>query len=890
MSEYQDRQLAAIMFTDIVGYTKLMQKSESTAMLIRQRHRDIFETTTRNFGGQIIQYYGDGTLSIFKSTVTAVKCGVELQKQFLEQPVVPLRIGIHTGDIILKEADIIGDSVNVAARIESLGVAGSVLVSAKVAGEIKNHEDLPVKHLGSFHFKNVEKPMDIYALAVSELMVPKAAQLRGKLERDSKRRNLKSFRVSKLSIALILALIVVISSSLWFYQKQSKVKWATHVALPKLEELIYDTFGPVSNTEAYHLAREAAKYIPGHERLQQLLELTASRTNVITEPEGVDVYMKPYQNPEQDWEYLGQSPLHELALPKGLLRWKMEKEGFETVYAVDLSYTYNMDNNDFSDPETWEPNTITRKLDQLGSIPSEMVRVNGGPSASGELGDFLIDRYEVSNRQFKNFMTNGGYQDQKYWKHEFVDEEKILSWQEAMSRFVDQTGQSGPANWEAGDFPDGQDEYPVRGISWYEAAAFAAYAGKSLPTMSHWYLARGGSLFSYSTASVAPFSNYSQEGPIEVGQLPGITAFGAYDMAGNVREWCWNQTDNGRLVRGGAWSDNTYSFGNRYQVNALDRSATNGFRCAVYLEPDSIPERAFEQISVVPRIHYDLTPVSEEIFSVYRDNFIYDKKELQSETLVKNETHDHWLEEKVAFNAAYDDEEVKGYLFLPKSAVPPYQAIVYWPGSGSLIDANNYESIINYYEFPLFLESIVKTGRAVFYPVYKGTFERHDPTLRAIHIGRETREFTDYLSILVQDLQRSIDYLESRGDIDTSKIALYGMSWGSVFGPVAAAVDDRIKTNIFVVGGLDFKTRPEAFPLNYLPRVTQPTIMLNGRFDARFSLEDSVKPMFELLGCEEEEKKLILFDSGHVLPQNQMTKEVLAWLELQLGPVKRLAK
>ncbi len=177
------RQLKAIMFTDIVGYTALMQESERAALQYRQKHRRVFEPTTREYGGQIIQYYGDGTLSIFDSTVAAVRCGCALQRQFMNYPAIPVRIGIHFGEVVLTESDIIGDSVNLASRVESLGTAGSVLISGKVAEEIGNQEDLPLKSLGSFHFKNDKKKREIYAVAAAGLKIPESKELEGKLER-----------------------------------------------------------------------------------------------------------------------------------------------------------------------------------------------------------------------------------------------------------------------------------------------------------------------------------------------------------------------------------------------------------------------------------------------------------------------------------------------------------------------------------------------------------------------------------------------------------------------------------------------------------------------------------------------------------------------------------
>ncbi len=134
----QKHKLAAIMFTDIEGYTSLMQVNEARAIHLREAHRKIFVATTEKFGGEILQYYGDGTLSVFDSAIAAVECGIEMQlalrqysNSISEQTGIPVRIGIHSGDIIYSEEDIIGDSVNVASRIESLATTGSVLISDK---------------------------------------------------------------------------------------------------------------------------------------------------------------------------------------------------------------------------------------------------------------------------------------------------------------------------------------------------------------------------------------------------------------------------------------------------------------------------------------------------------------------------------------------------------------------------------------------------------------------------------------------------------------------------------------------------------------------------------------------------------------------------------------
>jgi len=165
------------MFTDMVGYTAMMQENETLAKHKRDRHRGVLRSVINAHNGEILQFFGDGTLSIFNSSVEAVSSAVTIQQQLMEDPSIPLRIGIHTSDIVVDEEGIYGDGVNVASRIESLSIPGSVLVSEKVFDDLKNHPDYPVQFLGSFELKNVKKPLEIYAIDKPALQVPSAVEL-----------------------------------------------------------------------------------------------------------------------------------------------------------------------------------------------------------------------------------------------------------------------------------------------------------------------------------------------------------------------------------------------------------------------------------------------------------------------------------------------------------------------------------------------------------------------------------------------------------------------------------------------------------------------------------------------------------------------------------------
>ena len=181
----QIRQLSAIMFTDIEGYTAIMQHDEEKAIFVRNRYREILEREHKQFKGRIIQYYGDGTLSIFQSAVEAVQCALAMQQVFCQSPRVPVRMGLHMGDIIYHDDQVLGDGVNLASRIESLGVAGSVLISDKVNDEIQNHREFRTYSVGAYQFKNVDRKVEVFALDHEGLVKPIAGTLKGKIENSN---------------------------------------------------------------------------------------------------------------------------------------------------------------------------------------------------------------------------------------------------------------------------------------------------------------------------------------------------------------------------------------------------------------------------------------------------------------------------------------------------------------------------------------------------------------------------------------------------------------------------------------------------------------------------------------------------------------------------------
>ena len=181
------RQLAAVMFTDMTGYTAMMQEDEKKAKVLGTRQRTTLEKLIPLYNGKILQYYGDGTLSIFGSATEAVICAAEIQKELQKEPKVLLRIGLHSGDIAYDDHGVYGDSVNVASRIESLAIPGAVLISDKVYDEIKNQSEIKTRVLGKYSLKNVKRQVEVYAVANEGLVVPTPEQIHAKAITENSR-------------------------------------------------------------------------------------------------------------------------------------------------------------------------------------------------------------------------------------------------------------------------------------------------------------------------------------------------------------------------------------------------------------------------------------------------------------------------------------------------------------------------------------------------------------------------------------------------------------------------------------------------------------------------------------------------------------------------------
>jgi len=676
------------------------------------------------------------------------------------------------------------------------------------------------------------------------------------------------------------AVVVVLLSGLVvtaaMYRQASKLKWAKGEAQPKVVELVKegDYFA------AFSLAQKVKKIIPEDPTFMELWSRISKDYSITTTPCGASIFCREYSAMDEPWQYLGRSPLDNITLPQGMYRWKIEREGFETYECVtDSSFDVRLREEGHLGEmvwiEAWKCEISSSSFDQTKTV---------------EALAYLIDKYEVTNEQFKAFVDGGGYANPEYWKGlDFVKEGRQLSWEEAMSEFHDQTGQPGPATWIGGVYPEGQGKHPVSGVSWFEAVAYARFAGKSLPTLYHWEHA---ACLSESSV-VVPYSNFALRGTTPVGSHPGMGHTGLYDMAGNVKEWCFNATDDSgshRYILGGGWGEQTYMFTSRDFRSPWNRAAVNGFRCVLYpVSEEPVTNVLLSPIEQRPAKDYssDL-PCSDEEFKVMLEQFAYDRTPLNAVVEPVDDRSPFWRrKEKITFDAAYDGEQMIAYLFVPKSVDPPYQAVIYWPGSGAY-ESKSFKDLPERHS----TELILTCGRALLFPVYKGTYERgFDEGPGSIHAG--PLAFRDVYIQMIKDLRRSVDYLETRDDIDRERIAYCGMSAGATFGTPVLAVEDRFKAAILISGGFptwDLTAQiPTLDPVSYAARVKTPVLMVNGKEDFVFPYATSQRPMYEFLGTPEAHKKHQVYPGGHGLVglfRKQIRDDVLDWLDRYLGPVE----
>jgi hypothetical protein len=308
--------------------------------------------------------------------------------------------------------------------------------------------------------------------------------------------------------------VVLAALLTWTWQQRSRERWAREEALPQLQALIAKD----DYAGAFDLARGIEEVIPNDPQLRALEAEYSAPVHLATDPTGAKVYFRPYEGKETDWRAVGVTPLENVPVPIGVGLWRFEHAGSSTTLRAFRNPGVEL--RAVREPamaDQFKAVDFTVRLGDAAAIPTGMVLVPAtkllvtlvSDRRPVELPAYYLDRFEVTNREYKEFIDAGGYREAAYWQDlPFGD---AISWQQAVARLVDATGRPGPSTWESGMYPDDSGNKPVAGVSWFEAMAYARFRGKELPTAYHWYRAAYSlnEFFDSISSAVVRYSNYS---------------------------------------------------------------------------------------------------------------------------------------------------------------------------------------------------------------------------------------------------------------------------------------------------------------------------------------------------------------------------------------------
>ena len=696
----------------------------------------------------------------------------------------------------------------------------------------------------------------IISISVFIMKRKKASSSNKKLEKKSKTRLI----IGIISSGLVLLIFV------YFFRKINTNQNLVNEIIPELIE-VFDN-GEIS--KSFIMSRDLLKIYPNNEIIKNYYSKSSRYVKLKTDKKGIDVSVM-YPG-DSTYNYIGKTPIDSFVVPNNY-QYHYLKFNYDNAEFIERS----RNNHDYRFPE----NTIEIPKGHkafLGITPRFMW-LQGLDFENINIESFSIAENEVSNKDFQEFVDAGGYENRIYWDFPYQVGSKTYDFNSTIKMFTDRYGKPGPSNWAYGQFPAGLDNYPVTGISWFEARAYAKFKNLKLPNIYEWAYASGVSEnFMNVNQYVTRNSNYNstqlREVSIKLGSYNGLNNIG-----GNIKEWTLNPNGDNQekfSIMGGAYNEPSYTFNNYYSLSPFDRSIGNGFRLSKNLtngqselDNDIIPE--------FKRNFYKIEDISDEVFNVYKSQFDYNSQLLNSTTSSIENFQDGYSSQIFEMETTYEsDEKLFGYVVFSNKFKDKYDPIIIYPNAssiGSNTDTNLPNQLLNRFKY------LIDEGYAIIHPIYHNTYSREKT--HNTFWPNDSEKYKNTIIKIGQDYKRSLDYIESRNDFNFENLSYFGYSWGSTTSNYLLAIDDRIKAAVLCVGGLMMqKSKKEVEAHYYVRRIKTPILHIVGKEDGIFGFEESYKPWKELIGTAKDKLKLIELDNvGHGLPWDTIRKHHSNWIK-----------
>ncbi len=475
----QTRKLAAIVFTDIVGFTELSSKNEPAALTLLDNQRNILKPIVESYNGQWLKEMGDGLLLTFDGTMDAVNCCIEIQEAAKTIDHMNLRIAIHQGEVLYRDGDVLGDDVNIASRIEPFAGAGGIAISGRVNATLERDPDFETYFLGEPTLKGVFQKVKIYSIISHSL--PKGNKI---IDDNTKTKISIKDRILSRNGLLIFSLIFIFI----FIVKKINSK----ITLDNGIEEIVKKLDQGDNYFVFKKAKDLLDSFPDNKLLKLYFNKATVPINISTDSLRTPVYIK--HEPDTTWNYVGDTPIDSLRVPASAKRYKVS-EKFQLKFIINEREILGATNQiEFTGSGKFY-------LGKDEKFPTDHAIISGSkdhvmyfPGIDFGLITFepySISRTEVSNLNFQDFVNDGGYENEDYWDFPIVLDGIEYSYNKSIKSFVDKHGQFGPVNWSYGQFDAKRENFPVTGISWFEARAYARYRDLTLPNVFQWLSAAG---------------------------------------------------------------------------------------------------------------------------------------------------------------------------------------------------------------------------------------------------------------------------------------------------------------------------------------------------------------------------------------------------------------